>query len=90
MRMGGIGPTELLLVVVVLMLIFGASKLGDIGGALGKSVKEFKRTVKEDEETGTAAKTDAPGPAVGEPTQQLVSSPPAGMDHSRPPDMRPS
>ena len=36
-------PLHLTLLIVVLVLLFGASKLGDVGGALGKSIREFKR-----------------------------------------------
>ena len=44
------GPTELLLVVVVLVLFFGGGKIGEVGAALGKSVKDFRKTAKETEE----------------------------------------
>jgi len=42
-RIGDLGAPELILIVVALVLVFGAGKLGDIGGALGKSVREFKK-----------------------------------------------
>lgn len=49
--MGPIGPTELIVVLVVVILLFGASRVGELGGALGKSVREFRSAVKgEDEE----------------------------------------
>jgi sec-independent protein translocase protein TatA len=38
-----IGPMELVIVLVIVLLIFGAGKLPSIGGALGKSIREFKR-----------------------------------------------
>ena len=38
-----IGPLEIGLIVVAIVLIFGVGKLGDIGGALGKSIREFRR-----------------------------------------------
>jgi len=37
-----IGPLEIALIVVAIVLIFGVGKLGDIGGALGKSIREFR------------------------------------------------
>jgi len=55
MRVGGLGAPELILIVVALVLVFGAGKLGDIGGALGKSVKEFKKA--QAEEPGAASST---------------------------------
>ena len=50
MRLGSLGPVELILIVLAIVLIFGASKLGDLGGALGKSIKEFKRASKDEDE----------------------------------------
>jgi sec-independent protein translocase protein TatA len=49
MRLGSLGPVELILIVLAIVLIFGASKLGDIGGALGKSIKEFKKASRDEE-----------------------------------------
>lgn len=43
--MGRIGPLELVLVLVAALVIFGPSKLPEIGKALGKSVKEFKNHI---------------------------------------------
>lgn len=47
---GRIGIPELILILLIILLIFGATKLPDIGRALGKSIKEFKKGAKEDEE----------------------------------------
>ncbi len=38
-----VGPLEIALIVVAIVLIFGVGKLGSIGGALGKSIREFRR-----------------------------------------------
>jgi sec-independent protein translocase protein TatA len=38
-----IGPFEIVLIVAVVVLLFGVGKLGEIGGALGKSIREFRR-----------------------------------------------
>lgn len=40
--MAGLGWQELAIVLVIVIIIFGAGKLPEIGGALGKSIKEFK------------------------------------------------
>ncbi|KXS37049.1 MAG: sec-independent protein translocase protein TatA [Candidatus Frackibacter sp. T328-2] len=40
--MFGLGPTELILILVIGLVIFGPSKLPDIGEAVGKGIKEFK------------------------------------------------
>ena len=43
------GPTELVLILVVIVIIFGAGKLGGVGKAVGKSVREFKEEVQVDD-----------------------------------------
>ncbi|MCL4535643.1 MAG: twin-arginine translocase TatA/TatE family subunit [Bacteroidetes bacterium] len=48
--MGPIGPTELIVVLVVVILLFGAGRVGDLGGALGKSIREFRSAVKGEDE----------------------------------------
>jgi sec-independent protein translocase protein TatA len=40
--MPSLGWQELMIVLVIVIIIFGAGKLPEIGGALGKSIKEFK------------------------------------------------
>jgi sec-independent protein translocase protein TatA len=46
----GIGLPELLVVLVIVLVIFGASRLRDIGGALGGAISEFRRSVSEQDE----------------------------------------
>lgn len=43
-------PSHLLIILVIVLLIFGPSKLGDVGGALGKAIKDFKKAMNEPEE----------------------------------------
>jgi TatA/E family protein of Tat protein translocase len=52
-------PVHWILAIVVLVLVFGANKLGDVGGALGKSVKEFKKATQEDDAPPAAASAPA-------------------------------
>ena len=47
--MFGLGVPELLVILVIVMIVFGAGKLPEIGGALGKGIKSFKKSVKPDE-----------------------------------------
>lgn len=42
---GGLGPVELIIILVIVLLIFGPMKLPQIGDALGKSVKSFRGAV---------------------------------------------
>jgi sec-independent protein translocase protein TatA len=48
--MGVLQPWHLIIILVIVLVIFGAGKLGGLGGAVGKSVKDFKSAVKEDED----------------------------------------
>ena len=43
----GIGPMELIIVLVIVMIIFGVGKLPEIGGSLGKAIREFRLTQNE-------------------------------------------
>jgi sec-independent protein translocase protein TatA len=49
--MAGLGVTELIIILVIVIVLFGASRLRGIGGALGGSIREFKSAVKDDEST---------------------------------------
>jgi len=47
--MPGVGAPELLIILVILIALFGASRITGLGRALGGSVTEFRRAVKEDD-----------------------------------------
>jgi len=47
--MGNIGIGELIIVLFIILLIFGAKKLPEIGRSMGKAIKEFKKGHSEDE-----------------------------------------
>jgi sec-independent protein translocase protein TatA len=44
---GPIGMPEMLIILVIIMLIFGASRLPEIGKGIGKGIKNFKGSIKE-------------------------------------------
>ena len=48
--MFGIGAQELVIILVIVLIIFGAGKLPEIGSALGKGIKNFKKTMNDDKE----------------------------------------
>ncbi|TDJ64677.1 MAG: Sec-independent protein translocase subunit TatA [Proteobacteria bacterium] len=52
MEMGGIGIWQLVIVLLIVILVFGAKKLRNIGGDLGSAIKNFKQAVKQDEDDG--------------------------------------
>jgi len=48
--MMGIGFPELMVILIIIMIIFGAGKLPEIGSAFGRSIKNFKQSMKEAQE----------------------------------------
>ena len=48
--MMGLGFPELMIILVIIMIIFGAGKLPEIGSAFGNSIRNFKKSMKEAEE----------------------------------------
>ena len=46
---GGLGWGELLIILIIVIAIFGAGKLAGLGGALGSSIREFRKAVKGDD-----------------------------------------
>ena len=66
---GGLGWQELLIVLVIVALIFGASRVADLGGALGRGIREFRQEARsdEDEEQPPAAEAEGGGDAEAAP-----------------------
>jgi sec-independent protein translocase protein TatA len=60
--MFGIGLQELLVILVIALVIFGPSKLPQIGSGLGKAIRDFKKGITGDdnEESGKDAKKESP------------------------------
>lgn len=59
---GGIGITELIIILVIILIIFGAGKLPEIGGGIGKAIKNFKKASKEPDEIDVTPKVDGKEP----------------------------
>jgi sec-independent protein translocase protein TatA len=57
--MGGLGPKDMIVIVVVILVLFGPSRIGDFAKELGKSVSMFKKGLKEGMEDDEAPKKDA-------------------------------
>jgi TatA/E family protein of Tat protein translocase len=72
--MMGIGFPELMVILVIIMIIFGAGKLPEIGSAFGRSIKNFKSSMKEAE----AEELETPAEASAETSAQDGSEPVEG------------
>ena len=81
--MMGIGFPELMIILVIIMIIFGAGKLPEIGSAFGNSIKNFKKSMKEAEEiqeatnlesTETSEDSEGSEPSEGETTKEPAAA----------------
>ena len=59
--MFGMGFGELVLVLLIVVVVFGATKLPQLGDGLGRAIKNFKRAVNAQNEIEVAPKTEAKG-----------------------------
>ena len=41
----GLGPTELIIILVIVLVLFGAKRVPEIGASIGKGIREFKRNI---------------------------------------------
>ena len=83
MGIGGLGMGEMILIFLVVLLLFGAKKLPEIGSSLGKGIREFKSSVKdiereiqtpEDSRDSISPKVSSDGDDDGEPRSLTGSS----------------
>ncbi len=73
MGFGGISIWSLLLILAIVILLFGTKKLRNVGGDLGGAIKNFKKSVK-DEEVAQDTKGDDGGVIEGKVTEEKEKS----------------
>ncbi len=56
--MFGIGVPELTIILVIILIIFGVGKLPEIGGGMGKAIRNFKKATKDIDETSNSDNTE--------------------------------
>ena len=61
----GIGPSELWLILIIVIILFGGSKIPEIMKGLGKGIREFKKA--KDDTQGESSCTETKDPAPGNP-----------------------
>ena len=64
-----LGPMELGLILLIIIIVFGVGKLPQIGSAFGKTIREFKQATKSDEATDEPKKVAAVKPAAKPPEE---------------------
>ncbi|SVD63939.1 uncharacterized protein METZ01_LOCUS416793 [marine metagenome] len=52
-----IGPLEIILILVIVLIVFGVGKLPEIGSGVGKAIKEFRSSVNPDKDAETKKKS---------------------------------
>ncbi len=76
--MPSLGPTELILILVIVVIFFGVGRLPEVFGGLGKGIREFRRAAKdeseldEDDEPVASRKKSKPVEAEAEETEDAA------------------
>jgi sec-independent protein translocase protein TatA len=88
--LGSLGWQELLIILVILALLFGANRVAGIGGALGRGIRDFRSEAKgedpaQEESKNTTSAPATPPRAVEPPTAPVAASTPAATSEETPP-----
>lgn len=59
----GMGPLELIIILAIVVVLFGATRIGDIGKGIGRGIREFRREVRDGEDDKA---TKEPAESTGE------------------------
>src|ERR1700682_5852857 len=78
--MFGMGSQELLLILVIVLVLFGGSKLPDLAKSLGKSMKEFKKGIASEEEEQAPKPQPAASASPGPPPARQGASSKAALE----------
>jgi sec-independent protein translocase protein TatA len=84
----GLSLTHILLFLVILLLLFGAKRLPEIGGALGKSIGEFKKSMRDIQtDLNAPPQSQLQPPAQQPPATSQPAAPPSQQQASTPKPM---
>ena len=70
-----VGPWELLLILMGLLLVFGAKRLPEMGAAMGKGIREFKRNITEVKNELDRSEPEVPNRQIDAPVAQHTGDP---------------
>jgi sec-independent protein translocase protein TatA len=65
-------PSHLLILLLIILVIFGPAKLGDVGGALGRAIRDFKKAMNEPEQSPQATRTASAPPPTAAPASETA------------------
>jgi sec-independent protein translocase protein TatA len=71
------GPLELIIVLVIALIVLGPGKIPDVGAALGKGIREFRRASTDLQDAARVDTTPASPPAAAAPPAPVAVAPPA-------------
>ena len=74
---GSFGWMELMLILIIVLIIFGAGKIPQLGEGLGKAIKGFKKSVAEADALDVTPNEESEGTQAPPPPQQVVNQPQA-------------
>ncbi len=69
----GFGPEKLMILLLIVLVLFGGKRIPEIGGSIGKGIREFKRGMKDIGESVNAS-DEAPSPAASRPVAELPAA----------------
>ena len=84
----GLGPTELIIILLIVLLVFGAKRLPEIGASLGKGIREFKTSVSEIQ-ADVARSTEPERREVSSSQQRPSVAPPPASEPAAAPSAQP-
>ena len=80
--MGNLGFTEIMIILLVVLLLFGARRLPEVGASIGKGIREFKRSLTDTQEA-IMGKDDQPSLQPRQPEETAQSKPSSSGEPKR-------
>lgn len=72
--MGMPGPWELIIILLIVVLIFGAKRIPEIMGGIGKGIRTFKKTMEGEDVPSSTASTTSPPESAEKPKEEKAES----------------
>ncbi|MEE9217350.1 MAG: twin-arginine translocase TatA/TatE family subunit [Anaerolineales bacterium] len=79
--MPNLGPTELIIILIIVVLLFGVGRLGRLGGELGKGITEFRKGLQSDDSDEEGTSDGASDETSREASDEFSEEPPWEPDN---------
>lgn len=79
--MPNLGPTELIIILIIVVLLFGVGRLGRLGGELGKGITEFRKGLQSDESDEDGDSDEASEKAPSESSEAVAEETRSNSDN---------